>query len=800
MKNQDHEARIAALLKEMTLEEKVGQLRQCGPSIVGAFEVSFSELLDMMFDGKISKEEFDRLMSSAEQDYREEDLRAGRIGSYNGISDAATADRLQRIAVEESRLGIPVLFGCDVIHGFRTVTPIPLAESCAWDPGLWERTARVAAKEATAAGVHLTFAPMVDVAKDARWGRVSEGAGEDALLAARYGVAKVKGFQTDDPAKNDSMAACVKHFAGYGAAEAGRDYNRVDLSMQRLYEEYLPSYEACVKEGALAVMPAFNDINGVPCSVSRWLLTDLLRDTWGFDGMTISDANAIAECVVHGIAEDRADAAGPALAAGMDMDMTSEVYYENLAELVKTGVVKESDLDRAVADVLRVKFALGLFDHPYQTSVEREEQAFLKPEYRALARETAVKSMVLLKNENLLPLSRERKIGIVGPLADAGGQMLGAWAVNGKDEDCVSLVDACRAQGISFVYESGIRAGGAEDAAPCGAEQSKRLEDAAPCGVNHIGGAAADPAEDAGENAVSAVGTGKESGAPCADPVDHAAILRLAKECDVIIAAVGETKDMSGEAASRASIMIPEEQIALLRAVKETGKQVVTVLFNGRPLAIPETAELSDAILEAWHPGVEAGNAILDLLFGDENPAGKLTTTFPYTTGQCPMYYAHINTGRPGGRGKFTSKYLDTPLTPLYPFGYGLSYTSYEYEEFRLEEQEEGVRVTVKVKNTGDRAGGEIVQCYLCDETAQRVRPVKQLKDFKKIALAAGETKEVEFVIPYRDMGYYDREMNYIVEEGWFTVFVGRNSEDCLSGRFELDGTTGDNERGEKRQ
>ena len=266
----------------------------------------------------------------------------------------------------------------------------------------------------------------------------------------------------------------------------------------------------------------------------------------------------------------------------------------------------------------------------------------------------------------------------------------------------------------------------------------------------------------------------------------------------MIIAAVGETKDMSGEAASRASIMIPEEQIALLRAVKETGKQVVTVLFNGRPLAIPETAELSDAILEAWHPGVEAGNAILDLLFGDENPAGKLTTTFPYTTGQCPMYYAHINTGRPGGRGKFTSKYLDTPLTPLYPFGYGLSYTSYEYEEFRLEEQEEGVRVTVKVKNTGDRAGGEIVQCYLCDETAQRVRPVKQLKDFKKIALAAGETKEVEFVIPYRDMGYYDREMNYIVEEGWFTVFVGRNSEDCLSGRFELDGLTGDNERGEK--
>ncbi len=766
MKNQDHEARIAALLKEMTLEEKVGQLRQCGPSLVGAFEVSFSELLNMMFDGKISKEEFERLMSTAEQDYREEELRAGRIGSYNGVSDAATANRLQKIAVEESRLGIPVLLGCDVIHGFRTVTPIPLAESCAWDPGLWERTARVAALEATAAGVHMTFAPMVDVAKDARWGRVSEGAGEDALLAARYGVAKVKGFQTDDPAKNDSMAACVKHFAGYGAAEAGRDYNRVDMSMQRLHEEYLPSYEACVKAGALSVMPAFNDINGVPCSVNQWLLTDLLRDTWGFEGMTISDANAIAECVIHGIAEDTADAAAQALTAGMDMDMTSEAYHENLAELVKTGVVKESDLDRAVTDVLRVKFALGLFDNPYQTSVEKERQAFLKPEYRTLAREAAVKSMVLLKNEGLLPLSREKKIGIAGPLAAAGGEMLGAWAISGKDEDCVSLADACEIQDVTFVYEKGLKESEAAsvgtESVPAGAEQAGVTE-SVPAGAEQAG--------------VTAAG---------ADPVDRAAISRMAEECDVLIAALGETKDMSGEAASRASITLPEEQLALLRALKETGKPVVTLLFNGRPLAVPEVDALSDAVLEAWQPGVEAGNAILDVLYGEANPSGKLTTTFPHTTGQCPMYYAHINTGRPGGRGKFTSKYLDTPLTPLYPFGYGLSYTTYEYADFSLEQGEEGVTARVTVKNTGARDGEEIVQCYLCDETAQRVRPVKQLMDFKKIALAAGETKEVEFTISYRDMGYYDREMNYIVEEGWFTVFIGRDSADCLSGRFEL--------------
>ena len=391
----DYESRIQKLLSQMTLEEKIGQLQQCGPSLVGAFDVSFEELLNMMFDGRISEAEFGRLMSTAEQDYHEEDLRAGRIGSYNGVGDAATANRLQKIAVEETRLGIPLLFGYDVIHGFRTVTPIPLAESCAWEPELWEKTGRIAAEEATAAGIHMTFAPMVDVARDARWGRISEGAGEDVLLNGVYGAAKVRGFQSDDLSRENAMAACVKHFAAYGAGEAGRDYNRVDMSLQRLWEEYLPSYKACVDAGARAVMPAFNDINGLPCSVNRWLLRDILRERWGFNGMVISDANAIAECVTHGIASDRREAARQAILAGMDMDMTSNSYIECLQELVESGEVPEYVLDEAAGDVLRLKFELGLFDHPYRTTADREQNTLLRPEYRAVAREAAIKSTVL---------------------------------------------------------------------------------------------------------------------------------------------------------------------------------------------------------------------------------------------------------------------------------------------------------------------------------------------------------------------------------------------------------------------
>lgn len=712
-----YEEKIKDLLEKMTLEEKVGQLQQCGPSLVGAFEVSFSELLDMMFDGKISEAEFGRLMSTAQEDFHEEDLRAGKIGSYNGIKNAATANKLQKIAVEETRLGIPLVFGYDVIHGYRTIMPIPLAEACAWDPALWEKTARVAAKEATAAGIHMTFAPMVDVAKDARWGRVSEGAGEDAYLSSLFGMAKVKGFQSEDLSKEDAMVACVKHFAGYGAAEAGRDYNRVDMSMQRFYEEYLPPYEACIKAGARAIMPAFNDINGVPCSVNKWLLTNILREKWRFDGMTVSDANAIAECVNHGIAEDKSDASRQAIEAGMDMDMSSNSYSESLVQLVQNGVVKEEVLDRAVADVLRIKYELGLFEHPYQTSEEREKEELLKPEYRTLARETAGKSMVLLKNEGVLPLKNGTRVGVVGGLADNRGEMTGAWAIGANPEECISIVDACNVQGIDYIY-------------------TKNLEEI--------------------------------------------------ENCDVVVVSLGETKDQSGEAASRSDITIPEEQMELLDELVKSGKPVITVLFNGRPLALGAVAEKADAILEAWYPGIEAGNAILDILFGRVNPSAKLTTTFPYASGQCPMYYSHINTGRPGGKGKFTSKYLDTPLEPVYPFGYGLSYTTYNYRDLEVVESREAFIVSATITNIGEVAGEEIVQCYIRDLVAQRVRPVKQLKAFEKIKLDPGESKKISFTIPYQELGYYNNEMEYIVEEGTFEIFIGKNSDDCLSQKIVL--------------
>ena len=708
----DYESHIFALLSKMTLEEKIGQLQQCGPSLVGAFDVSFDELLNMMFDGRISKEEFDRLMGTAEQDFHEEDLRAGKIGSYNGIGDSATANRLQKIAVEETRLGIPLLFGYDVIHGFRTVTPIPLAESCAWEPALWEKTGRVAAEEATAAGVHLTFAPMVDVAKDARWGRISEGAGEDVLLNSAYGAAKVRGFQRDDLSKPDAMAACVKHFAAYGAGEAGRDYNRVDMSMQRLWEEYLPPYKACIDSGARAVMPAFNDINGVPCTANPWLLRDILREKWGFDGLVISDSNAIAECVDHGLAEDKRDAAKQAILAGMEMDMSSNSYAEYLKNLVESTEVLERVLDEAAADVLRIKFELGLFDNPYQTSEERERGAMLTEGSRAIAREAAVKSMVLLKNENkILPLKADARIGIFGALAADKGQMTGAWAIGARQEDCVSIVEACGARGISYQYS--------ED--------------------------------------------GKD-------------LLKIAASSDVLVAAIGEQKEESGEAASRADITLGGEDLALVRDLLATGKPVAVVLFNGRPLAIPELAEHVPAILEAWHPGVEAGPAILDVLFGDVNPSGKLTATFPAASGQCPMYYAHINTGRPGGKSKFTSKYLDAPVEPVYPFGYGLSYTTFAYDNLAAEQTGEAVHVSVSVTNTGSRDGDEIVQCYVQDVAAKRVRPVRQLKGFEKVSLRAGETKTVDFVIPFAELSYYDWNMEEVPCEGTLKVYVGGDS------------------------
>lgn len=727
-----YKQQIQDLLSKMTVEEKIGQLQQCGISLVGTFEVSFEELLDMMFDGRISKQEFDQLMSTTKQDFHEEDLKRGKIGSYNGVGDSATANRLQKIAVEQTRLGIPLLFGYDVVHGFRTITPIPLAESCAWEPELWEKTARMAAEEATAGGVHITFAPMVDVSKDARWGRISESAGEDVFLNSLYGAAKVRGFQGDNLSNPNSMVACVKHFAAYGAVESGKDYNRVDMSMQRLFEEYLPSYKSCIDAGARAIMPAFNDINGIPCSVNKWLLKDILRQKWGFSGITISDSNAIAECVNHGIVADRKMAAKEALEAGIEMDMTSGVYTENLLELVQNGGVEQQTLDKAVSDILQIKFELGLFDNPYQTDEQREKETMLKPEYRKLAREVAQKSIVLLKNEpvlknkKILPLQKEMKLGIFGELATNQGEMTGAWAIGAKTEDCISIIQSCKLRNIPFEYHSGIT-----------------------------------------EN-----------------NIDAEQIQKIAQQSDILIAALGESKEQSGEAASCADITLPSQQIELLECLIKTKKPVVLILFNGRPLVLPHVDV--PAILECWQLGVEAGNAILDILYGEVNPSGKLTTTFPYTTGQCPIYYSHINTGRPGGKSKFTSKYLDTPLEPLYPFGYGLSYTEFEYSNLKIKKDNKSFKVNVDIKNVGEFDGEEIVQCYVQDVAAKRVRPVKQLKAFDKKYIAVGETVNAEFTILIEDLGYYDWDMNYILESGEFIFYVGGDSKNTLNKKVVL--------------
>lgn len=712
MKNPEIEKKIKDLLSKMTLEEKAGQLHQSGGSLVGAFDLTLEEILTMVQDGRITEEEGHKMLSEAKHDWHEDDIRAGRIGSYLNVIGAEEMNRLQHIAVEESRLGIPLINGFDVIHGFRTITPIPLAESCAWDMDLWRRTARMAAEEATAAGIHMTFSPMVDVSKDPRWGRIAESAGEDALLNGLYGEAKVKGYQTDDLTRHDAMAACVKHFAAYGAAEGGRDYNRVDMSPQRFEEEYLPSYEKAVKAGARAVMPAFNDLSGVPCSVNKKLLTDILRKRWGFDGMTISDANAIAECINHGIAADRRDAACQALNAGMDMDMTSGCFLDHVKELVESGEVSMEKLDEAVGDILRLKFELGLFDDPYRSGAEQEKAAMLTPAHRALAREAAQKSMVLLKNDGALPLKAGVRIGLAGKLAFDGDEMSGTWSGNVQAGDCKSIRDGLDAEGIAY------------------------------------------------------------------QPVETDQPL---PDCDVFLCAIGERKAESGEAASRASLALHDEDIALLKRLKESGKPVVAVVFAGRPLCLGPAVECADAILMAWHPGAEAGPAILDLLFGRVNPSARLTASFPAATGQCPtLYYDHIRTGRPAGKFKYTSKYLDAPVEPLFPFGFGLSYTDCLYSDVSAAQTAEGIHAEITVRNTGDRAGEETVQCYFRDPVARRVRPVRKLAAFEKIALQPGESRRVAFDIPRAALGYYDQDMNFTVDNGLIEVYIGGNVRDTL--------------------
>lgn len=719
----EQKERVHDLISQMTLEEKIGQMNQESVSIVGGFDVPFEELIEMMTDGRISQEEFEKIMSTAEQDYHEEDIRAGRVGSLM-VQEPEKANELQRIAVEESRLGIPLMFGLDVIHGFRTVYPIAIAEAGTFDPELFEKTAHMAAKESRTQGVNWHFAPMLDVARDARWGRVSEGPGEDPYLVSSFAQAKIRGLQGDRSSTENYVAACLKHYVAYGACESGRDYNTVNMSKAMLYNTYLPPFKKAVEEGAATVMASFNDLNGIPCTVNSFTLRDILKKEYQFPGFVVSDANAIRECIAHGIAADEPDAGRQAAIAGMDMDMGTGIYKNQLLSAVKEGKVPESVIDEAVERILSVKMWLGLFEHPYVAAEAMARYETLPKEHTDLALESAERSIVLLKNEQgILPLQKSQKISLVGQLADMPEEVIGAWAISWKEQDCVSICEGLKNYGADFRYF------------PCGG--------------------------------------------PAMDP-DDGQIAEAAEYGDVIVAVVGELVSMSGEASSRSDITLPGRQREMLEKLLAYGKPVVALLMNGRPLALKWENENLSAIVECWHLGVQMGNAVSRVLFGERNPEGRLASSFPEATGQCPIYYNHPNTGRPGGKSKFTSRYLDASHEALYPFGYGLSYTTYEYSNLTVEDKGPELTVQVTVANTGKLAGTETVQLYMQDVTASMVRPVKELKGFAKVHLDGQTSETVMMHLPKEQMGFYKENGEYVFEDGIFRIYVGGDSKDCL--------------------
>ena len=720
---ENQKKRIDDLMAQMTIEEKIGQLNQISPSIVGGFDVSFEELIEMMSDGRISKEEFEKMMAGASTDYHDDVNRQGGISSLL-IQDPEVCNKLQKIAVEETRLGIPLIFGFDVIHGFRTVAPIAVAEVGTFEPELSKKTAEIAAKESRASGIASHFAPMLDISRDARWGRISEGPGEDPYLASVFARARIHGLQDNDESTDTYVAACLKHYVAYGACESGRDYNTVSMAKSMLHNAYLPPFKAAVEEGAATVMASFNDLNGVPCTVNPYTLRTVLKESYGFEGFVVSDANAIKECVAHGIAEDEADAAAQAIKAGLDMDMGTWIYSKELKQLVEDGTVDIAYIDEAVRRILGIKMRLGLFEKPYVTEEEMHRYDELPAEHIAHALEVSEKSIVLLKNDNhILPLKKNQKISLVGALADMPEEVLGSWAISGRAKDCVTIRQGLINSGVDVTYY------------PC-------------C-------------------------------APDGD-INMEEVAAATKDADVIIAVVGEYASMSGEASSRADITLPGQQKELLKLLLDSGKTVVTVLQNGRPLALEWEAEHLPVIVEAWHLGVQMGNAVAHVLFGDVNPSGKLSCTFPAKTGQCPMYYNAPKTGRPGSKSKFTSRYLDAPVAPLYPFGFGLSYTTFEYSDMKVSEGENAIEVSVTLKNTGDYKGAEAVQLYMQDVTASIVRPIKELKGFKKVTLEAGEETRIAITLDKNQMGFYDNDAVYHLEDGKFKLYIGGNSRDCL--------------------
>lgn len=722
--DQEMDQFIDELLGKMTLEEKLGQLNLS--SGVGDLKVI------------------------TEGEGRIDFIKKGLIGSSWGYES-------QKAAVEESRMGIPLITGRDVIHGYKTTFPIPLAMSCMWDPQRIEKMARISALEASCDGINWTYSPMVDISRDPRWGRVAEGAGEDPYLGSEIAKAFVRGYQGDDLSAENTLMACVKHFALYGAAEAGRDYNTVDMSRLTMLQNYLPPYKAAIDQGAGSVMTSFNVIDMVPASGNRWLMHELLREQWGFDGFVVTDYTAINEMIHHGLG-DLQTVAARALKAGVDMDMVGQSFIGTLGASVEAGVVSEAAVDQACRRVLEAKYKLGLFEKPYQYhDKERAEKYWLSDEHLAYARELAARSCVLLKNNNnTLPLKKEGKIAVVGPLADTKIDMLGTWAATRDTTDIVTILQGIRniagddaeilyAQGAYFTEDTFLlnRKRKKEDHLSIDPEKSQQLLEEA---------------------------------------------IDIAQQSDVVVAVLGEPRSWSGEASSLADISLQDCQRRLLEQLLETGKPVVLVLSNGRPMTLSWENERVDAMLETWHAGVEAGNGIADVLFGDYNPAGKLTMTFPREVGQIPIYYNHNRTGRPEtGASIWTSRYLDVPTSPLFPFGYGLSYSSFEYSDIRLSKQsltgDDTLTASVTVTNTGDYQGEETVQLYINDPAASISRPVKELKGFQKIELAPGASQEVSFTITTEALKFFNSDLIYDWEPGEFNIYIGTNAEEVKAGK-----------------
>ena len=730
--SQDYTIKAKALLSRMTLEEKIGQLNLVTPG------------------GGI-------LTGSVVSQGVEDNIRKGLVGGLFGIYGPEKVRKAQDLAVKNSRLHIPLIFGLDVIHGHKTIFPIPLGMSASWDLDLIEKSARIAATEASADGLEWAFSPMVDIARDARWGRISEGSGEDPYLGSLVAKAMVRGYQGKDLSANTNIMACVKHFALYGAAEAGREYNTVDMSRIKMYEYYLPPYKAAVEAGAGSIMSSFNEIDGVPATGNKWLLTDLLRKQWGFKGFVVSDYTSLNEMMSHGVG-DLPTVSALALKVGLDMDMVGEGFLRIFKKSLQEGKITLAEIDQACTRILEAKYKLGLFDNPYKYIDEaRPAKDILTPETRKASREMAAHTFVLLKNSNqLLPLQKSGTIALIGPLANNQRNMLGTWVVAGDWTKSITVMDGVKnlaGNAVNVLYAKGANI-----------SDDSML-------VKNINGFA------------------KEIDIDKSSPEELISeAVATANKADVVVAVMGEAADMSGESSSRSDISLPESQKNLLKALVKTGKPIVLVLINGRPLTIPWENDNIPSILEAWAPGTEAGNAIADVLFGNYNPSGKITATFPRSVGQIPIYYNHKNTGRPyngKGSGKFKSYYMDISNDPLYPFGYGLSYTSFDYSDVTLSKTslkgDETLTATVTITNTGKYAGEETVQLYISDPVASVTRAVKDLKGFKKVFLQPGEKKEVSFAITTASLKFYNSDLKYNWEPGAFIIQVGTSSASTKS-------------------